>query len=407
MRKKLAFVLKGYPRLSETFIAQEILALEQRGLDIVIVSLRHPTDVKRHPVHESITADICYLPEYLYQEPARVIKAWWSMRGQPGYRQATKDWLRDLKRDRSSNRIRRFGQALVLAHERGSSVDWLHAHFLHTPASVTRYAATVLNKPWSCSAHAKDIWTIEDWEKREKLADMQWLVTCTKANAEHLDSLAPDRQRVSLVYHGIDLKRFQPRPKVGEQRDGSDAANPVRLLSVGRAVPKKGYDILLKALAGLPANLHWQFQHIGGGSELDSLREQADSLAIADRIEWLGAMAQPEVFQLYSSADLFVLPSRITADGDRDGLPNVLMEAQAHALSCLSTSISGIPELINDGQTGKLVASEDVDALREALEQLITQPELRERFGQAGCDRVNQVFDMNHGIDELQQRFAG
>jgi len=405
MSKKIAFVLKGYPRLSETFIAQEILALEQRGIAIVIVSLRHPTDKKRHPVHESISARVCYLPEYLYQEPSRVFKAWRSMRRQPGYRSALKAWIHDLRRDRSPNRVRRFGQALVLGHEMGADIDWLHAHFLHTPASVTRYAATVLGKPWSCSAHAKDIWTIEEWEKREKLADMQWLVTCTQANAEHLDSLSPDRKRVSLVYHGIDLDRFQPQKQRDQQRDGRDAANPVQLLSVGRAVPKKGYDILLEALSRLPAELHWRFEHIGGGPQLDNLRQQAESLGVANRISWLGAMSQPEVIQRYIQADLFVLPSRITADGDRDGLPNVLMEAQAHALACLSTTISGIPELIVDQQTGSLVAPEDVDALREALSQLISRPELRARFGEAGWKRVNQDFDMNRGIDDLQQRF--
>jgi hypothetical protein len=154
---RVAFVLKGYPRLSETFIAQEILALEQLGLAIEIVSLRHPTDRARHPVHGQIAAPVRYLPEYLKDETRRVVGAWRQTRRLPGYRAARRIWLRDLVRDPTPNRIRRFGQAAVLAAELGPDIRHLHAHFLHTPASVARYAATMLGLSWSVSAHAKDI----------------------------------------------------------------------------------------------------------------------------------------------------------------------------------------------------------------------------------------------------------
>ena len=147
------FVVKGYPRLSETFIAQEILALERRGLDIRIVSLRHPTDKDVHPVHREIRAPVSYLPEYLYQEPLRVLRAWRRQRRRPSYRTARAAWLRDLRRDPTPNRIRRFGQALVLADELPAGARRLHAHFLHTPASVARYAALLAGLGWSCSAH--------------------------------------------------------------------------------------------------------------------------------------------------------------------------------------------------------------------------------------------------------------
>ena len=153
------FVLKGYPRLSETFIAQEIRALEQRGLVIRIASLRHPTDRKTHPIAAEIKAAVDYLPEYLYREPLRVWRGWRRARRLPGYRAARTAWLRDLRRDRSPNRGRRFGQALVLAAELPATVQHLHAHFLHTPASVARYAAMMTGRPWSASAHAKDIRT--------------------------------------------------------------------------------------------------------------------------------------------------------------------------------------------------------------------------------------------------------
>ena len=175
-RGRVAFVLKGYPRLSETFVAQEILALEERGLDILIVSLRHPTDRATHPVHAAIRAARLYLPEYLYREPARTWRGWRSARRLPGYRSAWRMWLADLRRDPTPNRVRRFGQALVLAAELPEDVGHLHAHFLHTPASVARYAALICGLGWTVSAHAKDIWTTPDWEKREKLGSAAWAV---------------------------------------------------------------------------------------------------------------------------------------------------------------------------------------------------------------------------------------
>jgi len=181
---RVAFVLKGYPRLSETFIAQEIAALERRGLEILIVSLRRPTDARVHPVHREIKAQLLYLPEYLLLEPLRVLRAWWKVRRFPTYSSILALWMRDLARDKTPNRVRRFGQALVLAAELPRDVKRLHAHFLHTPASVTRYCAGLLGLPWTGSAHAKDIWTTPEWEKREKLDSCEWLVTCTRANRE-------------------------------------------------------------------------------------------------------------------------------------------------------------------------------------------------------------------------------
>ena len=144
---RVAFILKGYPRLSETFIAQEIAALERRGLDILIVSLRHPTEARRHRLHDAIRAAVLYLPEYLLLEPLRVLRAWWKIRKTAAYAAARRLWLRDLARDPTPNRARRFGQALVLAAELPADVKHLHAHFLHTPASVTRYAAALLGLP--------------------------------------------------------------------------------------------------------------------------------------------------------------------------------------------------------------------------------------------------------------------
>jgi glycosyltransferase involved in cell wall biosynthesis len=403
---RVAFVLKGYPRLSETFIAQEIAALEQRGLDILIVSLRHPTDKAIHPVHRQIRAERLYLPEYLYQEPLRILRGWRVARRLPGYPAARRAWLADLCRDPTPNRIRRFGQALVLAAELPADVGRLHAHFLHTPASVTRYAALMIRRGWSLSAHAKDIWTTPEWEKREKLAAADWTVTCTEAGHEHLAALAPDPGRVGLCYHGIALDRFPPSPARRSQTDGTDPANPVVLLSVGRAVAKKGYDDLLAALALLPQELAWRMIHVGGGVQSDGLKQEAARRGLAERIEWRGARPQPEVVAAYRDADLFVLAAKIAPDGDRDGLPNVLVEAQSQGLPCISTELSGIPELIEHGVTGILVPPADREALAGALIRLIGDPALRARLGAAGEARIRSAFDAETAVEALARRFG-
>ncbi|SLN19923.1 glycosyltransferase family 4 protein [Oceanibacterium hippocampi] len=399
----VAFILKGYPRLSETFIAQEIHALERLGLDIRIVSLRHPTDKARHPVHGEIRAQVGYLPEYLHHEPLRVLGALARVWRRPRFADALAAWWRDLKRDPTRNRVRRFGQALVLAAELDPSVGRLHAHFLHTPASVARYASLLSGLPWSCSAHAKDIWTSPAWEIREKLAELDWLVTCTAANADFLAALAPGPDLVQLVYHGLDLDRF-PAPERSPESTGQ--GGPLRLLTVARAVEKKGLDDLLKALAMLPPSLDWRWEHIGGGPDLPRLKSWAAEAGLSPRISWRGAAPQAAVIAACRDADLFVLPSRIAADGDRDGLPNVLMEAQSQRLACVATAVSAIPELIKDSETGLLVAPDDPAALAAAIERAGRDPDLRDRLAERALANLRENFALAPCLAPLAARFG-
>jgi len=402
---RVVFLLKGYPRLSETFIAQEILALEKRGLNIDLFSLRKPTDKSVHPIHKEIRASITYLPEYLYQEPLRTLRAWKSVRHLSGFEKAYKIWRADLIRDPSPNRMRRFGQALVLANELPPGTQNLHAHFLHTPTSVARYAAIMSGLPFTISAHAKDIWTIPEWEIREKLNDCSWLVTCTAAHRDHLAKLAPP-ERIHLAYHGLDFSKF-PIPDLKTNfNEGKEPRTPVIILSVGRLVEKKGYDILLRALASLPQSLHWHFEHAGSGPLARELRHLARTLHIADRIHWHGALPQTEVLRLYRSADLFVLASRISRAGDRDGLPNVLMEAQSQSLPCISTDLAGIKEIIEPRQNGLIVNPNAIQPLADAITKLIRDPKERSRLGRAGEQHVRTHFSVEPGIEILAKLFG-
>lgn len=395
----LAFILKGYPRLSETFIAQEIKALEDRGLSLHLYALREPTDTLTHPIHTEIKAPVTYLPEYTHAHPLRFLKAWMKVRTLKGYPLALQKLRQDLRNDFTRSRLRRFAQACVLAAELPPSISHLHAHFLHTPASVTRYAATLLGLPWSASAHAKDIWTQCPQELRLKLTESSWVTTCSAHAHTYLQSLAVDPFKIHLIYHGLDLSRFPIPTKT------KAPASPFRILSVGRLVEKKGYAILLQALHALPTHLDWHFTHIGGGPLKETLYTLASALGLTNRITWLGPQSQTTVLEAYRNADIFVLPSLQTVEGDQDGLPNVLLEAQSQGLMCLSTTLSAIPELIDHGVTGLLVPPKDANALAASLNWAAQHPAERTSMGQKGQDKVRTQFTMETGITNLYNLF--
>src|SRR5215470_246539 len=376
---RIAVVLKGWPRLSETFIAQEIAGLEARDVALEIWSLRRPTDKVRHPVHDRVEGRVVYLPEYLKDDPRRVLSGWLKARRLPGYAAAFAKFRADLRRDPTASRLRRWGQAMVLAAELPPTIERLYAHFLHTPASVTRYAAAMRGLPWSVSAHAKDIWTSRDWDIAGKLADCDWLVTCTAMGLQRLKELAPRPDRLQLVYHGLDLAHLPAAPLARPRRDGSDSRDPVVILSIGRKVEKKGYADLLEALARLPPDLHWRFEHVGAGELGPALQDQVARLGIAERCTWHGAQPQKVVFAALGRADLFVLAAKRAADGDQDGLPNVLMEAAHQGLPIVSTRAAAIAEFIEDGVGGLLVSPGAPDELAAAIARLACDPGLRLR----------------------------
>ena len=277
----------------------------------------------------------------------------------------------------------------------------LYAHFLHTPTSAARYAAKIMGKKFAISAHAKDIWTSADWEISEKLDDCEWLVTCTAGGRDHLQSHAGEPDKIHLVYHGLDLHRFPPPHIARTKADGSNAKNTVRLISVGRAVAKKGLDSLIDALALLPGDLHWQWTHIGGGPLREVLKSRAKSLGLSAKCDFRGALDQRSVIQAYGQSDLFVLPCRIDETGDRDGLPNVIVEAQSQGLAVISSPISGIPELIENGRNGLLVEPDNAQKLATAIERLARKPQLRHDMGQKGQQTVRSDFDHLSTIGDL------
>jgi glycosyltransferase involved in cell wall biosynthesis len=223
---------------------------------------------------------------------------------------------------------------------------------------------------------------------------------------ERLSRLASHPDRVHLSYHGIDLSRFPSSSLPPSARDGADPARPVMILSVGRAVDKKGFDVLLHALAALPDRLAWRFVHAGAGELLNSLRVLGTSLGLDSRIDWRGALSQNDILTLYREADLFVLASRIAGDGDRDGLPNVLLEAASQGLAIVSTRLPGITEFVRDDENGIIVEPGDRASLSSALERAIADPALRASLGRTAEAAVRSNFDHRQSIRFLTGLFA-
>lgn len=396
--KKVLFLLKGYPRLSETFIAQEILNLEYRKLDITIASMRKPHDGFSHPVHKKIKAPYFYLPEYLHQHPFRVLKAWLNLRRSNNYSKLISVFKKDFKKERTRNRIRRLGQAFVLAYEMPQDIEHIHAHFLHTPASVAHYTSILTGKPWSCSAHAKDIWTSPQWDIQQKLESMDWLTTCTKFGQKYLSQYGPEK--VFLNYHGIDLNNFSNYENKYKESDQV----PVILLSVSRAVTKKGLPFLLQALHKLKST-DWHFIHIGGGEQLDQLKGMAKELGIDQQISWLGPRPQPTVLSFYRKADIFLFPSIIADNGDRDGVPNVLIEAMSQKLACVATDLDGTKEAIKDNHNGYLCPPKNPEILAKKIDELIQKPNLRKQLGAQAQQDAIKYFNAENLIDDLLNKF--
>jgi glycosyltransferase involved in cell wall biosynthesis len=395
---RLSVLVKGFPRLSETFVARELAALEARDITFTLHALRH-AGPDAALVDNIVRAEAKYLPEYLRDERMRVLRAYGSARRLPGFATAWSAFKRDWSRDRGGARIRRLGQACVFATELPPSVRHIYAHFAHSPASVARYAAMMRGISFSVSAHAKDIWTAPDWDLAEKISEATFVAVCNRTGAARLKGLG-DPAKIHLVRHGLPRTSLQTVLRA-QFRDGRDASAPVRLICVARAVEKKGLRTLLAALALLPKTLHYELHHIGSGPLLDELKARAVAAGIATRVTWLGAQAHSRVLAELDDSDLFVLPANVARDNDRDGIPNAILEAQGRGVPVLSAAAGGIGEAVSDKINGRLVPPSDPQALADCLTELIADPSQRAQLGLAGFANVRDRFDAERGYDQI------
>jgi glycosyltransferase involved in cell wall biosynthesis len=421
--QSVAYVLKGYPRMSELFIASEIWRLEQRGVPLRLYVLKPSDESTHHPVIDKIATKPVYLPpttplsgvallpwlihnarpflpalrRYALAHPFRLARTTGVVGAQSV--RARKGW-----KPRSIY-VKELLQALWIADDLSGEGDarWLHAHFAHGTTTVSWLVAQLLDLPFSFTGHAKDIYR-ESLNPAgllaRKMRAAEFVVTCTDANAGHLRRIAPEAE-VHLAYHGLNVDFTEllssAPPRAEPER--------IRVVSVGRLVQKKGFDVLVEATALLrQRGVDLEVLVAGeNGDEHDRIRALVQEHGLTDIVQICGPWSQAELLAQYRRATMFVLACRIDADGDRDGIPNVLVEAMAARLPVVSTRVSGIPELVQNGVNGLLVPPEDPSALAEAMLTVALDPDLRERLAAAGATTVASRFDG----DVLAEQMAG
>ncbi|WP_204141633.1 glycosyltransferase family 4 protein [Halomicronema sp. CCY15110] len=403
---KLAYVVKRYPRYSETFIVNEILAHEAAGIDLHIFALRPPADTHFQDKIARVRAPVTYLKKpaqgrmnpsvttltpnsgtYFWaelQEAAKVMPGLWAKLG-----------------DAAGERASVVYQAAWLAQDmRQQGITHLHAHFGSIATSVARLAAHFAEVPYSFTAHAKDIFhdDVEPEDLRRKLRDAATVVTVSDYNVTHLQQqFGADAGKVRRIYNGIDLSELHYQPPT--QRSP-------RILSVCRLVEKKGLLYLIDACALLKQwGCEFTCQIVGTGPLEGELRSRLTDLHLNDWVEIVGPRPQGEVFALMQQAAVFAAPYVIGNDGNRDGLPTALLEAMALGTPCVATDVTGIPELIHDRDTGLLVAQRDVEGLATALRSLLTQPEMRSAIATQARHLIETEFDITRNAAALRACF--
>lgn len=396
MRGTLGVIVKGYPRVSETFITQELLSLQAAGFNLHVFSLRQQTNTFSHSMHAKAKFPVTYLPEYLHKTPLRLIKALLYARSLPAFSRVFQAWWQDFKQYPTREKLRRFGQALVLVHDVPASVTHLYVHFLHTPASVTYYASQILELPWSFSAHAKDIWTTPKAELAKKIDQAKWGTCCSEDAYHYLTTITNQPEKLHLIYHGLTAPYLPPQPKK-EAPNGKQKL----ILAVGRLVAKKGFDILISALQIVNPEHKWHCVIIGDGDSKNALLRQVKDLGLSHKVSFLGARNQHVIQAYYQLADVLVLPTRILENNDRDGIANVLVEAMAMGVCCIASETKSIQELITHKETGLLIAPEDTIALAKAIEYVLSHQDAAKKIGLNAQTHIETYFYHNTLVKAL------
>jgi glycosyltransferase involved in cell wall biosynthesis len=416
-RPSVGYVLMGFPRVSETFIASEVHRVEQADIRVRLFVLK-PVEPRerglRHPVVDAIAARPEYLPDTasltapLHRWRPAHLKPFVpavrrTLRRRPrGFARALGiafgQALRDRRTPLSGPRkiyIKELLQAIALADRvlAAPDVRHLHAHFAHGTTTVTWLAATIAGLPFSFTGHARDIYAPQlnphGWLRRKLLA-ARFAVTCTGANVEHLRRIAPEA-RIHRIYHGLnaDFDRLLRAPAGPPGGNGA-----LRILGVGRLVEKKGFDALVEACGVLRARgVPFEALIVGQDDKHgDEVRRRIAALGLDSSVSLPGPMSQAELLGEYRRASALCMPCRVLP-ADRDGIPNVLVEAMAAGAPVVATAVSGIPELVQDGVNGLLVAPEEPEALADALLRLQRDPALADRLRQQARDTVRERFD--------------
>jgi colanic acid/amylovoran biosynthesis glycosyltransferase len=396
---KIGYVLKRFPRLSETFILNEILELERQGVSIEIFALSEPANEVRHEALKNVHARVSYLPQTSLLKQCQIREGRYS---EESFRERSIEGiLREVGAPHDSRLFLKAASLALLARARG--VSHLHAHFATDATTVAMLAARLSGCSYSFTAHAKDIYHeyVHVELLKEKILGARFVVTVSDYNRRHLAEIGGEDAsgKIMRLYNGIDLTHFHPDPTIPRKPD--------LVLAVGRLVEKKGFHHLVEA-CGLLRDRGRDFRCVilGEGDQRTSLAQQIGTLGLEDRVILAGAQPQEQLLDTLRRATLLVVPSVVSRTGDRDGLPTVLLEALAVGLPAISTRLAGIPEIIDHGETGLLVAAGDPPSLVRAIEDVLASPALRERLGRQGRLKAEMLFDISKNVPRLRDLFA-
>jgi len=395
---RVGYLLKMFPRLSETFILNEILELEQQGLDLHIFSLKRPADAVVHAQAKSVRSPITYLPEKIYQTPMRVLRCHWHV-----YWKHPRTWtrtlrhaLRRLRVDRDLDALIVFCQACCIIREMGG-IPHLHAHYATIPAKLALLVHRITGTSYSITTHAKDIFQdnpLLSPKLHERICRARFVVANSRFSADHLRTYVTGQDAIHIVYNGLALEAFPFRK--------TTPAEP-RILSVGRLVEKKGFADLITACQLLKARgIPFSCELVGTGQLSSAIKEQIRKCGVGDRVSMVGPLPQEVLRAHYEQAMVFTLPCIEAADGDRDILPNVIKEAMAVGVPVVTTRLDGIEELLEDNVSGLLVEPGDPAELAAKLELVLCDLGLRRRLAVEGRRTIEERFDRRGNFGRLK-----
>jgi glycosyltransferase involved in cell wall biosynthesis len=391
-----------FPRLSETFILNELLELERCDVPLQIFSLMQPTEQVAHEKVSAVRSEVRYLPERFIAGPLRIVKGQLAVlvRYPGGYLTALgKLLLRMCVRPPTvwPASSRRFYQACCLVNEM-SGVVHFHAHYALGPARVASIVHTISGISFSVTTHAKDIFQFDRLESprlQDKLGEAQFVIANCEYSARHLRRALGSSPPVYVVYNGIDLSLFTRR--------STEPREPL-ILAVGRLVPKKGFAYLVRACRVLAQRgISFCCEIAGKGPLLDEIRSLICECGLENQVKLLGPKTRAELLDLYRRAAVVVAPCVVADDGDRDLVPNVVKEAMAVGVPVVTTSIDAMDELVEHDISGILAPPGDAEALADAMARVLEQPELRTRLADAGRTLVEQRFDRRISFTRLNE----